>query len=209
MAQILNEKEILKQVSEVQIQKSKQDPDLAALMEIQHEHVYPEMPANWDKDMNEKESLIGWGIYSFGDPMLAAFTYQQAHKLKELQKMMKYFSDKAKVQSSKVIAVLMLALAVLAKIANWSNYETMQIAVLLISLVKFVEVADVMVFMKVMISKIAAGTDHLRYIASNTGGNQVARAPNIKLHLLIYSLELGFVNCLIPSQGLIADWWTF
>jgi hypothetical protein len=205
MADNLNGKQILKQISEVQMQKINKNPDLAALMEVHHEEVRPEMPSDWKKDSKAKEEIIGWGSWSFGDPMLAAFTYQQADKLQQLQNKMEHFAEQAKVQSFKVIAVLMLVHAVLAKIADWSSFETVQIGVLIIILAKFVEVADGMVFMKVMISKIAAGTDHLRYAVSKTGGNQVARIPSIKLHLLIYSLELGFVNCLIPSQGLMAD----
>ena len=78
----------------------------------------------------------------------------------------------------------MLVLAVLAKIADWSSFETVQIGVLLMIIVKFWEVGDAMIVMKVMISKIAAGTDHLRYVVSNTGGNQVARAPNLLIFFL-------------------------
>jgi hypothetical protein len=187
---MLTEKQILKQISAVQMQKIKQNPDLAALMEVHHEEVSPEMPADWSTDSNAKEEVIGWGSWSFGDPLFAAFKYQQADKLQQLQKMMDNFAEQAKVQSFKVIAVLMLVLAVLAKIADWSSFETVQIGVLLVILVKFLEVADGIVFMKVMISKIAAGTDHLRYVVTKTGGNQVARVPSIKMHLLIYSLSL-------------------
>ena len=117
--------------------------------------------------------------------MLPAFKYLQAQKLQFLQNHIDHCAKQAQVQSFKVLGVLMLVLAVLAKIADWSSFETVQIGVLLMIIAKFWEVGDAMIFMKIMISKIAAGTDHLRYVVSNTGGNQVARA----LILLIFFLK--------------------
>ncbi len=116
--------------------------------------------------------------WSIGDPMLPAFNYLQAQKLQFLQNHIDHCAKQAQVQSFKVLGVLMLVVAVLAKIGDWSSFETVQIGVLLMIIAKFWEVGDAMLFMKIMISKIAAGTDHLRYVVSNTGGNQVARTPN-------------------------------
>jgi hypothetical protein len=202
MAQILNEKMVLEQISNMQIKKITENPELAALMEVQHE-VHPEMPPDWKKEKFAKENMLGWGSWSFSDPMLPAFTYLQAQKLQLLQNKIDHFAEQAKVQSFKVLGVLMLVLAVLAKIADWSSFETVQIGVLLMIIVKFWEVGDAMILMKVMISKIAAGTDHLRYVVSNTGGNQVARASNL---LIFFLKRIGSLIFELLSTVARFDW---
>ena len=184
MAQILNAKILLEQLSQMQIKKIQENPELAALMEVHQHELYPEMPPDWNKYQFNKEQMIGWGRWSFGDPMLPAFNYLQAQKLQFLQYQIDHCGKQAQVQSFKVLGVLMLVLAILAKIADWSSFETVQIGVLLMIIAKFWEVGDAMIFMKIMISKIAAGTDHLRYVVSNTGGNQVPRTRNLLIFFL-------------------------
>jgi hypothetical protein len=184
MAQNLNAKNLLEQLSQMQIKKITEHPELAALMEVHQQQLYPEMPSDWNNDQFNKEDMVGWGSWSFSDPMLPAFNYLQAQKLQFLQNHIDHCAKQAQVQSFKVLGVLMLVVAVLAKIGDWSSFETVQIGVLLMIIAKFWEVGDAMIFMKIMISKIAAGTDHLRYVVSNTGGNQVARTSNSLIFFL-------------------------
>jgi hypothetical protein len=97
----------------------------------------------------------------------------------------------------------MVILALLAKMADWSSFETVQIAVLLAILVKFWEIGDAMSFMKVLIAKIAGGTDHLRYCVSQAGGNQVKQLMG--LHEKCSFIEIRLQN-LVGDSGDTQRW---
>ena len=192
MAEMFTEKMVQGQIDQVMIQKIAENPELAALLEIQNGQFYPEMPPDWNNDKRAKEELLSWGMWSFADPLFPAFLYQQAQKLQPLQKLLYQQTQQAKMQSLQLIGVLMVLVAFVAKMADWSSFETVLIAVLLAILVKLWEIGDAMSFMKVMIAKIANGTDHIRYCISSTGGNQVKQLMG--LHEKCSFIELRLQN---------------
>ena len=78
MAEMLTADMVQKQVDEVMAKKIAENPELAALLEVQHEQFYPEMSPDWNNDVRAKEKLLSWGRWSFADPFFHAFLYQLA-----------------------------------------------------------------------------------------------------------------------------------
>lgn len=191
MAQIHTDKAKVSEMEEKMLANIKMelqsDPEMAKLMHL--EDVFQEdakmqdhFPINKLTEAANPEELkiayamekkMGWGSWSFNDPMRHSFDFKMCCEFGGLAKKMTEEVNKVSFKFLQMMGVFVLFVGVAGQFGGWSSYEMAQLIVQLLVSWQLLQMTFQAAQMKMLLGKMTSAVEHLRFISSAAGGNQV------------------------------------
>ncbi len=131
------------------------------------------------KIVEEFETEMGWGPWSYGDPMRQAFDFKMVYELGKLANKMAEEVNQMTMKFLQMFGVFVLIVGVAGQLGGWSTYEMAQLIVQLLMSWQLLQMMFEGAKMKVLIGKMTSAVEHLRFISSAAGGNQVKQLMGV------------------------------
>jgi hypothetical protein len=131
------------------------------------------------KIANELDAQMGWGPWSYGDPMRLSFDFKMVYELGKLANKMVEEINKMTTKFLQMIGVFVLVVGVAGQLGGWSTYEMAQLIVQLLMSWQLLQMLLQGAEMKLLIGKMTSAVEHLRFISSAAGGNQVKQLMGV------------------------------
>ena len=117
--------------------------------------------------------------WSLNDPMKAAFRFLFSFKIKKIGAQIHKMHIKLELQFAALLCISCIAAGAGGSYADWSSFEMTQIAVQIVMAAGVWKFVWEMQFFKVVAGSSLEILEHLRFIMSKAGGNQVTQLMNI------------------------------
>jgi hypothetical protein len=131
------------------------------------------------KIANKLDAQMGWGPWSYGDPMRLSFDFKMVYELGKLANKMVEEINKMTTKFLQMIGVFVLVVGVAGQLGGWSTYEMAQLIVQLLMSWQLLQMMLQGAEMKLLIGKMTSAVEHLRFISSAAGGNQVKQLMGV------------------------------
>jgi hypothetical protein len=131
------------------------------------------------KIAEELDTQMGWGPWSYGDPMRQSFDFKMVYELSAIANKMAEEVNQMTKNFLQMFGMFVLIVGVAGQLGGWSTYEMAQLIVQLLMSWQLLQMMFEGAKMKVLIGKMTGALEHLRFISSAAGGNQVKQLMGV------------------------------